>query len=96
MCYTRISNSKLGSLGGDFVKIKLGFQDIPDIYYTFLINDLAPYAPCLVTRQDGEISVETEGDVVKCMCVVAVCDKYRFGKEVEVNEVRSLGEKSKP
>lgn len=77
------------------MKIRLGFQDIPDVFYTLLINDLAPYAPCLVIRQDGEISVETEGDVVKCMCVVAVCDKYRFGKEVDVDEVRSLGEEGK-
>lgn len=78
------------------MRLRLGFEDIPNVLYSLFINDLAPYSPCTILRQDGQITVETEGDVVKCMCVVAICDKYRFGKEVEVDEVRNLGERSKP
>lgn len=69
------------------MKLVVGFEDIPDAYYTMLIQDLSLYSPCTVTRQDGEVCVETEGDVVKCTCVVAICDRYRDSKGVAPREL---------
>lgn len=61
------------------MRIKIGLDSLAPKSYTFLINDLAPYAPCVVTRDNSGVTVEAEGDVVKCMSVVAICDRYRFG-----------------
>ena len=61
------------------MKLKVGVELLSDKAYTYLINDLAPYAPCVVMRDGDGVSVEVEGDIVRCMSVVAICDHYRFG-----------------
>lgn len=63
------------------MKLLLGMDNFQMSLYPHLINDLANYASCVVTRENNTVTVELEGDVVECMCVVSVCDRYRF-KEV--------------
>lgn len=63
------------------MRMSIGMADFQMEYYTQLIRELAHYAPCSVTREGNEVTVSAEGDVVECMCIVAVCDRYRFGEE---------------
>lgn len=63
------------------MRISIGIANFQMEHYTQLIRELAYYAACSVTKEGGEVTVRAEGDVVECMCVVAVCDRYRFGEE---------------
>lgn len=60
------------------MKMSLGIERIADQDYPRLVRDLEKYSPCTVTREGEGAIVQTEGDVVACECVVAICDKYRF------------------
>lgn len=69
------------------MKLKLGIEQVGDFFYTRLIEDLANYASCTVVRDGTDVVVETEGDVVACSCVVAICEKYRFSRDIKVPEI---------
>lgn len=62
------------------MRITIGLSDFDMNFYTVLVGELSRYSPCLVTREGAEVTVQAEGDVVKCMSIVAICDKYKFGR----------------
>lgn len=65
------------------MKLTLGFDDVlSEKLYSLLLSELMPYSPLLVTRRDNQVVVEADGDVVACMCIVAICEKYRYAKGV--------------
>ena len=59
------------------MRILLGMDNISDLAYKILLEDLSNYQPVGVTRSNDEITVCAEGDVIKCSCIVAICDKFR-------------------
>lgn len=59
------------------MRITLGIEGVNDYFYNILIEELQSYAPVAITREQNEVTVKAEGNLVKCSCIVAICDKYR-------------------
>lgn len=68
------------------MRLKLGLEQVGETFYKDLVKELGNYADCTVKRDGEEVIVEMEGDIVKCSCIVAVCDKYRFSSGIKVPE----------
>ena len=64
------------------MRMTLGIEKVSDNFYTILVEELSEYANCTVTKDGEDVTVQMEGDLVACSCVVAVCDKYRFSRDL--------------
>lgn len=64
------------------MRLVIGVEPFDDKLLKMFETELSAHADCEIIKTDKEISVRTEGSVVQCMCIVAICDKYRFGKNL--------------
>lgn len=64
------------------MRMVIGVEVFDEKLYKMFETELSAHADCLVTKTGNEVQVQMEGTVVQCMCIVAICDKYRFGKNL--------------
>lgn len=64
------------------MKLTIEVEHVGERFYTKLVEELANHANCVVIKDREDVIVQTEGDIVTCSCVVAICDKYRFSGEL--------------
>lgn len=60
------------------MKILTNIENLPEDMLTYLKLDLCNHGNCEVQRDGTETIVRCEGDLVDCMCAIAVCDRYKF------------------
>ena len=77
------------------MKLTLNIEQVGDYFYTKLIEDLVNYADCIVTKDGEDVIVQMEGDIVACSCVVAICDRFRFSKDVSIPKLEGSYEKNR-
>lgn len=65
--------------------LKVGIENFNFDLYKIFTKELMRFSDCLVTQKGQDVEVEVTGDIVQRMCVVAICDKYRFGRYLEVS-----------
>lgn len=65
------------------MKMALFVDDIPTALLELMQKDLDKYVKCAIQRRDRTLLIQCEADVVKCMEVVAVVDKYNVGSTNE-------------
>lgn len=64
------------------MRLVVGVEPFDDKLLKMFEAELSAHADCLITKTGNEVQVQMEGTVVQCMCIVAICDKYRFGKNL--------------
>ena len=60
------------------MKIKLTIKHFPMDSLEFMKSELARYAECSIEQYNDDILVSCDTDVVKCMEVLVVADKFDF------------------
>ena len=70
------------------MRITVGIEGVNSYFYNILTEELAEYAPVTISRDSttGETVVQAEGSLVKCSCIVAICDKYRNSGSIGLKE----------
>lgn len=59
------------------MRLTIGIEGVSRHLYLVLVEELSEYAPVNISREGDCVTVQAEGDLVKCSCIVAICDKYR-------------------
>lgn len=60
------------------MKISITINDFPLLLLDSMKQELNKYVDCEVVELGSDVKISCSADVVKCMEVVAVCDKYNF------------------
>lgn len=68
------------------MKLTIGIENVNKYFYKILAEELSEYGPIEVFREGDDVVVRTEGDIVKCSCVVAICDKYRNSGKIGLGD----------
>ena len=63
------------------MKMALFVNDFPMALLENMERDLAKYAKCLIQNHGTTVMIQCENDLVKCMEVIAIVDKYNFRME---------------
>lgn len=60
------------------MKMSITISDFPLLLLDTMKQDLSRYAECEVTQLGADVKIVCTANMVKCMEVIAISDKYNF------------------
>lgn len=71
------------------MKMALFIDGFPEKLLENMQRDIAKYADCLTQQHGKTVLVQCEADLVKCMEVIAIVDRYNFHMDEADYELES-------
>lgn len=60
------------------MKMSITICDFPMLLLETMKRELCKYTTCEVTQLGPDVNITCKADIVKCMEVIAIADKYNF------------------